>query len=340
MNILLIKRGAIGDLLMATPLIRQIKQQLPCRLDLLVGKAAAIAVKDNPYLDRVIIVEDKDFRLNSGVRLASTMVSLHGDYDYVFVLDKHWYLNLQAKLVGGKTIGYNRDKISNLLLNKAAIYSDVSRYHCLYYLDLLSASGLCPVNHADITLDLTISQADKVYVNKEINLHNLEQFVVLVNSGGNNAKEVGGARMLPRDKIIALLVRLINSGKKVVLIGGKVDQENYAEYCSQLGQPARLFNWAGRFSLAQSAYLISLSEKFYTTDCGAMHLGVAMQMKERMLAFFGPTNPAHILPKSYLGSSAIWDDRAIFDPEYQLRGKVPGNDKSYFSTLDMEKLIL
>jgi ADP-heptose:LPS heptosyltransferase len=58
MKILLIKRGAIGDLLMATPLVRQLKQQLNCPLDIIVGKSASAALILNPYLDKQFILPD------------------------------------------------------------------------------------------------------------------------------------------------------------------------------------------------------------------------------------------------------------------------------------------
>lgn len=338
LKVLLIKRGAIGDLLLATPLIRQLKQKLNCQLDIVVGKAASGALIANPYLDRQIILADADFTIKGMPRLAKALLALRGKYDYVMVLDKHWYFNLIAHLVANKVIGYTRSTWMAFLLTARVMYNDVTRYHALYYLDLLQASGLAIVNYHDIELDLVLSASDKLAVEGFILNYQLKNFVVVVNSGGNNAYEVNGLRMLPKAKVIVLLQNLLEHGKTVVLAGSKVDEEHNQNYIRELNSPVGLINVAGQFNLTASSYLISRSEHFYTTDCGAMHLGVAREIGERMTAFFGPSNPAHILPASYLRKSAIWLDQQIYSPRYQLDGTQQQLEPEYFGAIDIDSL--
>lgn len=347
MNILLIKRGAIGDVLMATPLIRQLKQNLShrlasgglesCRLDILVGKSAGIALKGNTNLDNIIIVDDGFFALSGVYRLAKFLYSKRNDYDYVFILDKHWYFNCMARIFcRAKIIGFARDRISQLVLNYSVDYADIHRYNVLYYLDLLNVSKIGPVNYEDIQLDLMINDHDQQTVKQILNKYQLKNFIVVVNSGGNNGYEQTGLRMLPEDKILSLLKKLLTT-HQVILLGGAVDEENYHHYCRLINN-VNLFNFAGQLSLAESAYLISGAKYFYTTDCGAMHLGVMMNMRGRMTAFFGPTNPAHILAKNYVTDTAIWQDQAIYDPNYALYGNSRLSQKLYFQNLDINKL--
>lgn len=350
LKILLIKRGALGDMLLATPLIRQLKTKIDCKLDLAIGQTTVGAVKDNSYLDHIFILPDQDFALSGFIRLCKFMLSIRKKYDYIFILDKHWYFNLMAGLAGSMTVGYCRETFSQLILDKTVKYDNVERYHSLYYLDLLQASGLSAPDYNDINLDLKISAADKHFVDQLLREQQLSDYVVVVNSGGNNSHENTGIRMLPLSKIIALLEKLLSAGQKVILLGGKVDYQNYNIYYELLKDKVKilkddadkleskakcLFNWAGRFSLAQSAYLISKASRFYTTDCGAMHLGVAMHLGNRMTAFFGPTNPAHILPVAYLKNSALWQDQNIYDPIYQLYGKLRRHEPEYFSSLNI-----
>ena len=339
LKILLIKRGAIGDLLLATPLIRQLKQKLNCQLDIVVGKAASCALINNPYLDQQIIFEDADFTLKGAPRLAKNLFALRGQYDYVLVLDKHWYFNLMAHLVGGKVIGYTRSKFAHGLVTAAVDYVDVTRYHGLYYLDLLQVSSLASADYHDIELDLFIAISDKLAVEEFILERKLNDFVVVVNSGGNNAYETKGLRMLPTAKILALLQSLLQQGKTVLLAGSKIDFQNNQTYLQQLNYPEHLINLAGKFNLAASSYLIGRSEHFYTTDCGAMHLGVARQLGERMTAFFGPSNPAHILPTSYLEKSAIWHDQLIYNQRYQLDGSQQKPEPEYFTSLEVNSYL-
>ncbi len=338
-KILLIKRGAIGDLLLATPLIRQLKQKLRCQIDIVVGQSASSALVNNPYLDNKIILPDRAFSLRGSLGLIKQLILIREDYDYVFVLDKHWYFNLLAKIIDAPTVGYVREKFSKFLLTNSVLYNSVERYHSLYYLDLLKASQLAQVDYADIQLDLEVTLKDKQHVDNYLRQHQLYSFVVVINSGGNNAYETKGLRMLPTAKILTLLHGLLEKGKTVLLAGSKIDFQNNQAYLQQLNYPERLINLAGQFNLAASSYLIGRSEHFYTTDCGAMHLGVARQQCERMTAFFGPSNPAHILPASYLAQSAIWCDQQIYAPAYQLDGSQQAPEPEYFTNLDINSCL-
>lgn len=340
LKILIIKRGAMGDVLMATPLIRQLKLALDCEIDILIGKISSVITQNNPYINKRYILEDRNFKLGGFLSLAKQLIKMRGTYDYVFILDKHWYFNLMAKLLKSKTIGFARDKLSKTLLSESVKYHDVNRYQSLYYLDLLKSSKLFTPDYNDIKLDLIIDEVDKFTVQKLLEKHSIKNFVVVVNSGGNNAYENTGIRMLPSTKIIQLLqILLSKEDTYVILLGSANDVENYAEYQKNLNYPLRLLNFASKLNVAESSYLISQSRKFYTTDCGAMHMGVAMNVDVKMCAFFGPTNPRHFLPNEYVKHDvAIWTDEMIYDPDYQMRGIK--NSYKYFQDLSLEKILL
>ncbi len=340
-KILLIKRGALGDLLMATPLIRQLKQLTGGELDIIVGASAAPAIKANPYLNQQIILPDKYFTLSGILQLSQVLWRLRSKYNYIFLLDKHWYFNLLAIICGARRIGYWRKSWEDGLLNHGVHYYDVTRYHALYYLDLLAASGLAIPDYQDIALDLVITAGEQDQVDLLMKTSGLitMNFVVLVNSGGNNSYESSGIRMLPADKVVNLLHHILNKGYKVVLLGGALDLANYAAYIATINEAANIFNWAGKLSLGQSAYLLSQAYKFYTSDCGAMHLGVAVLPATRMIAFFGPSNPAHILPPLYVELSALWSDQDIYHADYQLRGVLRKLEPNYFSKLNISALL-
>lgn len=334
MKILLIKRGAIGDLLMATPLIRQLKQRLSCDLDILAGKSASIALINNPYLNETIIIPDQNFALKGILNLSRVLLGLRGKYEYVFVLDKHWYFNWMAKLIGAPVIGYTRDILSNLVLHKSVVYHDINRYQGMYYLDLLRASQLACVDYTDLKLDLTVMTADKLLVEEFIFQNKLTNYVVVVNSGGNNAYEHDGIRMLPLAKITELVRLLLDRGYEVVLLGSGVDINHYKKICASFSNSSRLFNLAGKFQLAASSYLIFRAQHFYTTDCGAMHLGVAANVLDNMTAFFGPTNPAHFLPDAWRSKVAVWHDESIYSPAYSLKGARQNPTPEYFTRIE------
>jgi len=337
MKILLIKRGAIGDILMTTPLVRQLRQNLPnAVIDYCVAFSFKVVLENNKYLDNIIALDDKMFNLNGLFGFMQFAFSVRKKYDYIFILGKSWQINLLGKIFSGIKIGYAREAISKFLLDKYVIYNNILRYHGLYYLDVLKISGLgCP-NYSDIELDLLITEKDRTAVLDKCNAYNLQGFVIVVNSGGNNQYESGGIRMLPKDKILELLNALLRH-HQVILLGGYVDRSNYTDYFEKLNCPTNLFNWAGELSLAQSTYLISLAKHVYTTDCGAMHLGVVAQLGNKMTCFFGPTHPQHVLPENK-GFRIYWSDQDIFDKSYPLLGTEL--TQKYFKNLNINDAIV
>jgi ADP-heptose:LPS heptosyltransferase len=142
--------------------------------------------------------------------------------------------------------------------------------------------------------------------------------------------------MLPISKAIELVKLLLEQGNKVLLLGAKVDFMHYQKICESFPDNQNLYNLAGKFNLAASSYLIGRATHFYTTDCGAMHLGVAAGALERMTAFFGPSNPGHILPAKWLSQVAVWHDEEIYSPNYQLDGSRQKHEPKYFATLELQ----
>jgi ADP-heptose:LPS heptosyltransferase len=338
-KILLLKRGAMGDILMTSPLIRQLRQNFPdSQIDYCLAKPFESVLSKNQNLNNIIALDDKVFTIKGILKFIKFLISVRRKYDYIFILDKHWYFNLMSRVIGATTIGFCRDRFSKLFLSKSVKYNDVNRYQVLYYLDLLSASNLTVPNYEDICLDLVISEGDKLNVANKLSELQIDKYVVIVNSGGNNQYETSGIRMLPKEKVLQLINGLLDNGGKVILLGGNQDKGNYANYINELNIPMNIYNFAGALSLASSAWLINNAKYFYTTDCGAMHLGVAMKVYVKMTAFFGPTNPRHIIPIQHMNCT-VWNDELIYDPNYQLYGDVDSKHPGFFNNIDITKYI-
>lgn len=338
-KILLIKKGAVGDLLMATPLIRQLKQHLNCQLDILVGSSAAISLDGNINISNKFIVDDELFTIKNSYKFIKYLYALRKNrYDYVLILDKHWYFNLLAKLVGGITIGFERERVSRYLLDYAVPYNDNTKYHGVYYLELLNKINPQLVDYKDTKLDVYINEDNEAKVNNWLKSQNITDFIIVVNSGGNNAFEQNGIRMLPEAKILELLKQLCLNNENIILLGSKIDKTTYDSYITQLVANSQIINAAGQFNLAESTYLFKLAKHSYVTDCGALHLAVAADVGNHLTAIFAPTNPKHVLPFDYL-IMAIWQDEDIYMPRYSLYGAKGIQHKEYFTQLNICDLV-
>lgn len=339
MKILLIKRGAMGDILMTTPLIRQLKNTIKnVEIDYLTAISMNSCIKSNIYIDNVLLLPDNAFSVKGLLKYIKFLLSVRKKYDYVFILGKSTVINIVTSIfIGSKLIGFARGIISKVFLYKFVDYNNVNYYQVLYYLDLLNALDSSLVNYNDNKMDLLFNSTDVEFVNNLLQEKYIVNYVVVTNSGGNNEFEHSGIRMLPEEKIIQLLIKLTNQYDKIILLGSKLDINNYNNYIKQLPLIVqdKLINFAGLLNINQSIYFLSRAKHFYTTDCGAMHLGLISGIEHNMTCFFGPTNPKHILPMDTL-AKVIWQDEDLYDINYQLYGRL--NHKKYFKKLNIYEI--
>lgn len=102
---------------------------------------------------------------------------------------------------------------------------------------------------------------------------------------------------LDRYKEVAL--RLLESGSRVIVIGGASEKDFGAEL-EKLG--SSVLNLAGRASLLESAYAISRSDLLIGNDSSPVHLATAVGT--RSVVIYGPTVPEFgFLPPGGLGHS-------------------------------------
>jgi ADP-heptose:LPS heptosyltransferase len=98
MKIAIWKIGALGDVLMTTPLVRQLRRACPsAQIDYVIGRSSAVVIQGNPNLDRVVTFDEAILYERKLGKLRSIVDLLRG-YDVIFVLDKHWIFALLARI--------------------------------------------------------------------------------------------------------------------------------------------------------------------------------------------------------------------------------------------------
>lgn len=301
---------------MATPLLRQTRRAFPdARIDFQVAKPFAIALQGNSQLDSVSTFDPAIFtehRIGEAFELAREI--RRGRYDAIFILDKHPVFALIARLAGVPLrVGFTRDFAARLFLTHTASFREL-RHDVHYNLDLLKAIDV-EVDYEDTRMEF-----NRAGVTVEMPA---ESYLACTNSGGENVRETTGIRRLPSESFLELLKDLAARHITVLLGGG-----NDREYYNSLTLPDNVLNLAGKTSLAECAEIIAGADKFFTTDCGLMHLAATTETP--IQTFFGPTHPKRKAP---LRENVIchWSDSEIYDPEYDRRGKVPSRE--YFQTL-------
>lgn len=276
-NILIIKPGAIGDLLQLTPVIRALKRKYPdARLSILVGsKVTADLFRFNAKVQETIVFDKKGthhsllslFRLRSLLRQKK--------YDLVINFQrsnlKTWFLASAAFpcriLIYHKTRRRNVHAVQNCLETVAPLAEDVSGTD----LELIPGPG------ARDFAEKIISSLDDG-----------RKPIIALNPGASHHVNRWGT-----DRFAALADRLANElSARVMVIGGTDDIPLAQEIGA--GTASKPLLMAGKASLLELAALLEKCDILVSGDTGPMH--VATAVGTRVLALFGAADPARTGP--------------------------------------------
>ncbi|GEO06412.1 glycosyl hydrolase [Adhaeribacter aerolatus] len=278
MKILILRFSSIGDIVLTTPVIRALKQQVPGAVVHYCTKPNFKAlIAHNPYIDKIHYLPEK---LND---LVSELKAEKFDY----VVDLH--NNLRTRLIrfklGVPAKGFDKLNIQKWLLVNLKIYllpdvHIVDRY--------LAAAAKLGVKNDGLGLDYFIPAADEV-TKSSLPLSHQTGYVALA-IGAQHA-----TKRLPVARIIELCEKI---NRPIILLGGKEDGatgeaiRQYFEQSSRLtsnGQRTTIFNACGRYNLNQSASLVRQAEFVFSHDTGLMHIAAAF--KKKIFSIWGNTVP-------------------------------------------------
>jgi ADP-heptose:LPS heptosyltransferase len=315
MNILLWKIGALGDVLMTTPLVRQLRRSLPhAQIDYLVGTSSRVALERNPHLTNVITFDETILYRAQVGRVGEVVAKLKG-YDAIYVLDKHWIFGLLANISGApERIGFRRRTLEGAGITHGVRYGPL-RHEIDCYLDLAQAAGV-PVARDDVAIEFA----------GEAPFESAPGSTVLVNSGGTNAYETSHVRRMP-DSLFAELVRLCAADGPVAFLGSAGEAAYYERFAS-----SDCVNLCGRTSIPQAACMLRQAARVITTDTGLMHFAAAVN--PNVTAVFGPTHPQRKCPPR---ARWAWADADRYEPTYEVLGRLPGG--SFFGSMRVEDIL-
>ncbi len=267
MKILVVRFSSIGDVVLTTPVIRCLKQQVPgLELHYLTKQQFQFIVQQNPYTDKVFAVQKN---------IKEVLPALKKEkYDYI--IDLHHNLRtMQLKLaLGVKTFSFNKLNYQkwlkvNLKVDKLPRVHIVDRY--------FETVKVLAVKNDGKGLDYFFPQKDEVNVN-ELKPLLTKGFYALVAGGSYYTKQIPLSKL---KEICAL------SDKPLVVLGGKEDAATAAQLEKEF--PAKVINACGKYTLNQSASLIKQAEKVITSDTGLMHIAAAF--KKDVVSLWGNTVP-------------------------------------------------
>ena len=266
-KILVIRFSSIGDIVLTTPVIRCLKQQLNIEVHYLTKSSFRGMLNNNPYVDKVHTI-DKEIDAELIQQLKSE--------NFDFIADLHHNLRTLRLKKALKVPSKSFSKLNipkwllvNLKINKMPDVHIVDRY-----LETVNHLGVKNDNEG---LDYFIPESSIVNVSR-LPEQQAKGYVGIV-IGGQHA-----TKMMPVNKLIEVCENL---SELIVLLGGPEDASRGELIAEAVG--ARVFNACGKFKLDESASLVQQANWIITHDTGLMHIAAAF--KKRIVSVWGNTVP-------------------------------------------------
>lgn len=266
---LLVRFSSIGDIVLTSPVIRCIKQQVPgAEVHFITKEAYKGVLEHNPYLDRLFTFSG-DF--DEAVRELK-----HQQYD--FVVDLHHNLRslqLKRKLscpsASFPKLNVQKWLLVNFKWNRMPAQHIVDRYLQTVKGWKVKNDGkgldFFPAPGSENVLDTLPAQFANGYVAVAIGAQH-------------------STKIMPSEKLGRVLK---NFGKPVVLLGGKEDRIRGSQIEMHLGS-GLCVNAAGKTSLGESAELLRAARVVLSHDTGLMHIAAAF--RKPLVSLWGNTVPA------------------------------------------------
>jgi ADP-heptose:LPS heptosyltransferase len=264
---LIIRFSSIGDIVLTTPVIRCLKEQVEgAEIHYLTKKQFAPVLQANPFIDKLHVLGDTLGEVTDKLKEES--------FDYIIDLHN----NLRSRIVKSrlKRVAFSFDKLNrekwllvNLRINRLPDIHIVDRY--------LETVRLFDVKNDGKGLDYFIPSKEEVALSS-LPAEFSAGYIGIVLGAQHATKK------LPVERLIALC-SLIK--KPVVLLGGPGDKEIAEIIVNE--STGSIHNACGRYSINQSASLVKQANAIITHDTGLMHIAAAF--KKTIFSVWGNTVP-------------------------------------------------
>lgn len=267
MKILVVRFSSIGDVVLTTPVVRCLKQQVKdAEIHFITKKAFQSVLDQNPYIDRIITIE----------KSVDEVVDLLKKERYDYVIDLHNNIRtLRLKrTLKVRSFAFPKKNFSKLLLTTFKI-NRMPKVHVVdRYFEAVKELG---VKNDQKPCDFFLSDADIV---------DLESIAL------TPKKFIGvamGAQYATKQMPVPLMAKILEGVQlPVVLLGGPMDSERAAALIEQLPN-LRVLDLCGKLTLRQSAFMTKQSAKLLTGDTGLMH--IASCFETPIVSVWGNTVP-------------------------------------------------
>jgi len=266
MKILVVRFSSIGDVVLTTPVVRCLAQQLPgAEIHFITKQAFLPVLQGNPYIDKIITVQSS---------VKEKIPELKAE-NYDLVIDLHRNVRtLKLKMaLGKKSYTFPKKNIQKFLLTNFKIDKMPAVHIVDRYFEAVKPLG---IKNDGFSCDFFLDESDEVELPFELN-------------GGFIAVAMGAqfaTKQLPVELMATILAQ---ADLPLVLLGGNGDTDR-AEMLKSLLKEHIVIDFCGKLSLRGSAFVLSKANALLTGDTGLMH--IASAFRTPIVSVWGNTVPA------------------------------------------------
>lgn len=272
-NILVRMPNWIGDLIMATAVLEELKKKYPkAKITAMCLKANCPLLQNNPFIDEILAFEKCSIFSKKGAFLIKELKEKK--FDMGILLTNSFssaYFFYGAKIP--LRVGYKMH-FRSFLLNIKRRFPKEKQHLVETYLDLLKSLSINASASPKIFLSKNAQDSAKKTL-KEIGYRG-EKLI-----GVNPFAAYGSAKCWPLERFLKIAEVLASEGFFVVFFGSKKDKISFVE-------KPNIVNLVGKTDLEELSALIKECHLFLTNDSGPMHIAAALNVP--LLALFGSTD--------------------------------------------------
>lgn len=264
---LVIRFSSIGDIVLTSPVVRGLKQQVEnSEVHFVTKKVHAGLLTSNPNIDKVYLLDDN---------IGDLITELEKEkYDYVIDLHQNFRSNRIKRSLKCPNFSFNKLNWQKWLMVRFKINHLPAQHIVDRYMETVASFG---VKDDRKGLDYFIPEKE-AFKMEELPAIFRKGYVAFVIAGTYFTKK------LPPEKISEICRKI---SYPVILLGGKEETETGEKVLSQ--SEGNILNYAGKISLNQSASLVREANLVLSNDTGLMHIAAAFHKK--ILSFWGNTIP-------------------------------------------------
>ena len=318
MKILIIRFSSIGDIVLTSPIIRCVKNQLAnSEVHYLTKNSFKEILSSNPFVSKIYTIEKE----------VSEVINQLKEEKYDLIIDLHD--NIRSHQVSSalktKTVRYNKQRFKRFLLTAFKINLLNNHVVDRYF---TAVKKLNVINDGK-GLDYFIPEKDEIPP-ANLPFTHLAGFCVIVVGAKHFTKTI------PLDKLKELCEKITIP---IMLIGGLEDA--YTGTQLEAIDNFKIYNACGKFNINQSASIIKKAKFVITGDTGMMHIAAALN--KRIISIFGGTEKRlGFTPYNTNTSQNVMIENTNLSCRPCHKHGLPACPKNHFkcmNELDMQKVI-